>query len=300
MLDRRALLALPATGLLMAPRAAEGHGPPRIACLDWAGAEALLSLGLAPAAAIDPAGYTRTVIEPALPVSVVDLGAGWAPNIEMLQHVAPDLILIPPWPGRFGPIERIAPVAMLPVRVDGRDAIDTAREVLWSLAQRTGSPVPAAVASDAFDAAIARARHALAGYRARPVYYVFLSPDGREVAVSTPGGLVDDVLTRLGLANAWSGGPSSWGVARAGIEELAGRPEALIIHADEGAPTRMTLARLSRNPIWSRLPAVRAGRVHAIPPIYRFGGLATGARLARLLATGLPAATGGAGVPSRA
>lgn len=296
MISRR-VLAAAAAGLLSRPARSEGGRPLRVACLDWSGAEALLSLGVPPAGVIDPAGYARTMVEPALPASVVDLGAGWAPNVEMLQHVAPDLILLPPWPGHYGPIERIAPVEVLPVRAAGLDAIDTARQALSDLARRIGATMPAARTGDAFDATIAQARGALAGHRGRPVYYVFLSPDGREVAVSTTGGLVDDVLVRLGLANAWRGEASSWGVARAGIEELAGDPEALIVHADEGMLTRVTLERLSRNRIWRRLPAVQAGHVYAVPPIYRFGGLATGARLARLLAARLPAATGGAGVP---
>lgn len=300
MISRRGALAAAAVGLLPRPLRSEDLVPLRVACLDWSGAEALLSLGVAPAGVVDPAGYARTMVEPALPADVVDLGAGWAPNIEMLQRIAPDLILIPPWPGRFGPIERIAPAEVLPATTDGRDTIDTARHVLSALARRVGAPIPAAAVGAAFDATIARARLALGADRSRPVYHVFLSPDGRAVAVSTPGGLVDDVLVRLGLANAWRGGPSSWGVARAGIEELAGNPEALIVHADEGTLTRVTLERLSRNRIWRHLPAVRAGRVYAIPPIYRFGGLATGARLARLLAAGLPVATGGAGVPQRA
>lgn len=217
MLRRRTLLTLLAAGI-----APQGHGhaterrnvPLRVACMDWMAAETLLLLGVAPAGVIDVEGYARTVAEPRLPASVVDLGAGWAPNIEVLQRLAPDLVLLPQWPVQMGPIERIASTAALPSNVAGLDRIDTAKNLLPDLAQKVGAAVSAKDVIRTFEAEIAAARQRLATFPARPVCYIVLNPNGRHVTIAARGSLMDDVFRRLGLANAWTGDAPDWGSSR--------------------------------------------------------------------------------------
>lgn len=70
--------------------------PKRIAVLDWANTEYLLTLGVKPVAAVSPADYNkfRGIGDLVLYESqVIDLGFGWAANMESIVQSEPDLIL---------------------------------------------------------------------------------------------------------------------------------------------------------------------------------------------------------------
>lgn len=289
---RCALLALAAGSLSMVPAmrnpALAGPTAPaepaRVACTDWTGAETLLALGIVPAGVIDKAGYDRTMVEPALPASVVELGAGWAPNLELLQHLQPDFILIPQWSIRSPQLARIASVMVLQNRSEKLDAIDTAKRQLPELAERFGAPRAAQETITRFDEQIEAIRAARSTWDDRPIAYLTLNPDGRNVSIATATSLFEDVARRLGLKNAWSRQANVWSFFVTGVEQLASIPDARLIYADQGARTEAALRRLADNRIWNGLPAVREGRISRIPATYPYGSLPTALRLARMLA----------------
>ena len=96
--------------------------------------------------------------------------------------------------------------------------------------------------------------------------------------------LFQNVMSELGLTNAWSGTASFWGFSVVGIDALASTPDAGIIYADFGLADPATAL---NSPIWRSLPAVRAGRTASIPRFWYFGGLPTAMHLAGLLARGV-------------
>ncbi|UZF90640.1 ABC transporter substrate-binding protein [Bosea sp. NBC_00550] len=289
---RRALLALAAGCLPAAPgfngSALARSSPPgeavRVACTDWTGAETLLALGIVPAGVIDRAGYDRTMVEPSLPASVVELGAGWAPNVELLQYLQPDFILIPQWSVRSPQLARIAPVVVLQNRSETLDAIDTAKRQLPELAERFGAPRAAQEIITRFDEELQAIRASLSTWDDRPIAYLNLNPDGRNVSIATATSLFEDVARRLGLKNAWGRQANVWSFYVTGVEQLASIPDARLIYADQGARTEAALRRLADNRIWNSLPAVREGRISRIPATYAYGSLPTALRLARMLA----------------
>ncbi|WP_454516078.1 ABC transporter substrate-binding protein [Bosea thiooxidans] len=273
-------MAGPRSQALARPAGERAH----VACADWTGAETLLALGIVPAGVIDKAGYDRTMVEPALPASVAELGAGWAPNVEMLQHLQPDAILIPQWSVRQPQLARIAPLVVLQNRSEKRDAIDTAKSQLPELAERFGAPRAAHDIINRFDTELHAIRNAWTAQDDRPVAYLTLNPDGRNVSIATATSLFDDVARRLGLQNAWGQQTNVWSFYVTGVEQLAKIPEARLVYADQGARTQTALRRLSENRIWNSLPAVREGRIGPIPATYAYGSLPTALRLARMLA----------------
>lgn len=291
---RRAVLGgigLALTGLAAA-RAQTPAGPiaRRVASIDLLLTETLLTLGVTPVAVGNIPLYQRLVAEPALPDGVPDLGPLQEPNLELLQHLRPDLILAASW-AEVGPydLERIAPAAWLPTFSTEKPAVEHVRDLLMRVAAMTGRDAEARAWSDRADAALAEARRVLQPWTDRPVYVVRFNEDGRHAAIFGGNGMIGDVLSRLGLRNAWTGRTNVWGTTSIGIEQLAGNAEARLIHFDRGAETERALRLLADSPFWAALPAVRQGRVIEMPVVYPNGGLASATRFARQLARVLPA-----------
>ena len=130
--------------------------------------------------------------------------------------------------------------------------------------------------------AIDKARATLAAQARKPLCVVSLFDD-RHVRVYGAGSLLQDVLDRLGLTNAWTGKTNEWGFSAVGIEELVAIGEARLISLDPIPPH--IRARIARSTLWANLPCVRNGKVRTILPVWPFGGLAAAARFAGFLAS---------------
>lgn len=262
----------------------------RVASIDLLLTETLLTLGVTPVAVGNIPLYQRLVADPALPDGVPDLGPLQEPNLELLQQLQPDLILAASW-AEVGPydLERIAPVGWMPTFSTTKPAVEHVRDLLMRVAAMTGRDAEARAWSDRADAALAEARRVLQPWTDRPVYVVRFNEDGRHAAIFGGKGMIGDVLSSLGLRNAWTGRTNVWGTTSIGIEQLAGNAEARLIHFDRGAETDRALRQLAHSPFWAALPAVRQGRVIEMPVVYPNGGLASATRFAQQLARILPA-----------
>jgi iron complex transport system substrate-binding protein len=255
---------------------------PRIAVIDWGLAEAVLALGVVPAAAAELRGYATWVREPAMPPEVVDLGLRSEPNLELLHRLAPGLILATPQFAPFLPrLERVAPVASFATYVPGGDPLARSRDIVIELGQRLGreaaAPALLGLAAAVFEQAAAR----LAA-RCESTLLVASFVDARHLRVFGANSLFGATLSRLGLRNGWAGPTSFWGFATVPVEQLAVAPTARLVIVEPLPPA--VAAGLGRNLLWRGLPAVRAGRVATVPPCWAFGGVPSAMRFARLLA----------------
>ncbi|PTE20321.1 ABC transporter substrate-binding protein [Cereibacter changlensis JA139] len=253
--------------------ASRGAATDRIVALDWALAETLVALGVAPLAVAEAPLYARRVVEPALPAGTRDIGLRSWPNLEALRALQPDLILAMAGYG-IAParLERIAPVRAFPLYSEARRPLDLARQAVRDLGGLTGRGAQAAELLDRLDAALAGPR-----LDDRPLLIVKFADD-RLLDVFGAGSLFHDVLRPLGATNAWTGPTNAWGFASTGLEALAGHPEARLVIIEPAPPPR-----LADSPLWRALPQVRAGRVTLLPPVWVFGGVPSALRFARLL-----------------
>ncbi len=81
----------------------------RVVALEWLPVELLLALGVTPFGVADIHNYRLWVGEPALPADVINVGQRTEPNLELLQQMAPSLILLSQG---YGPSpEKLAPIA---------------------------------------------------------------------------------------------------------------------------------------------------------------------------------------------
>lgn len=286
-LDRRAWIA---GGLATAVYVLGGRFPAiaaepashRIVTIDWTVAETLLRLGITPLAMCETEAYRRWVVEPALPPGIHDLGLRIEPNLELLQQLAPDVILITP---QFDTVRarlaHIGPVRRLGLFDVGIDPYDTGVSMARLLVKWFALP---AGRFDDFkqgvDDVIDQARSALA-HHAHEAFLVVQFIDHRLLRVFDTGSLYDAVLQRVGLRNAWTGPATQWGFQNIGLDQLIRTPDAVLICIEPLPPS--VESRLARSPLWNAMPFVQRQRTLQLPPVWSFGGLAAAERFARLL-----------------
>jgi ferric hydroxamate transport system substrate-binding protein len=264
------------------------EGPKRIVSMDLLVTELLLTLGISPMAIANVPLYRRLVAEPPLSTDTVDLGPLQEPNVEFLQLLRPDLIVLADWQASgLERLRQIAATETIATFAGKTPALQHMQEQLRILGRVTGKVAEAEECIARCDTELAEAKATLSARLLPPLYLCRLNQDARHVAIFGGNGLVGDVTTQLGLKNAWTGRVNASGVASTGIEQLAGTPDARIVHFDRGRETDLAVARLAENPLWQALPAVRAGRVTRMPVVYPSGGVVSAIRLVRQLTTSL-------------
>lgn len=121
----------------------------------------------------------------------------------------------------------------------------------------------------------------LGTYDGRPLLIIKFTDD-RLIDIYGAAGLFDDVLKRLGLANAFDGATNNWGFATTGLDAIARYPDARIIIIEPGPPGAFL-----QSALWQSLPAVRRGHVATIPPTWVFGAFPSAMRFAEVIREGL-------------
>jgi iron complex transport system substrate-binding protein len=290
---RAAQSAAPLSGALAAHAAqsATGFGPaPRLVVLDWGLVETLLALGVTPVGVSEIDAYNDSVVTPLVPAHVPDVGLRLAPSLELLQQLAPDLILInSSQESQREMLERIAPVRAYAVYTDAGEPYRHSQEVTLELARLCGRESAGRALIDATERVLATSRARIAARRAhlpppgapRPLYVIRFF-DGRHIGVYGARSLFQDVMDALDVANAWHGPTDYWGIGVAGLEKLAATPAADLLYF-EPLPNGVERT-LASNRLWHALPAVADGRVASLPPFWGFGMLPSAARFAEALA----------------
>ncbi|WP_430512613.1 ABC transporter substrate-binding protein [Pannonibacter phragmitetus] len=259
-----------------------GESLPRIAVLDWAWAETLLALGLAPAAVAEAPLYGARVVSPALAEGTVDLGLRSWPNMELLHAFRPDLIVTQTGYGvPAAQLEPLAPVLSLPLYSLERQPLKLGQAGLEAIAARLQRQSAATAYLEDADQQFAACRDQLRSYDGRPLLILKFASD-RLADIYGPGSLFHDVLSRLGLSSAWQRSGSHWGFSTAGLDAIAAHQEARIVIIEPGPPEA-----LAASGLWRAIPAVRAGRVISIPPVWVFGALPSALRFAGILTKAL-------------
>ena len=262
--------------------------PLRVASLNWSLTETLLALDVTPVAAAELPGYREWVGFPALPAHTVDVGRRMEPNLTVLAGARPDLILSSAHYRRGGQrLRGIAPVLELDIYCPHAEAVEEALEVAAELAERLDRPAAMARLRSRLQRSVGALAERVAQLPPGQSVYVVQFRDAGHVRVFGGRGLFQGVLDRAGLANAWAGEANFWGFAVAELVQLD-RPAQHLVVIEPVPAAAETMMRCS--PVWQALPVVRHGRVHRLPPVWAYGGVASAARFSELL----EAALGGA------
>ena len=266
--------------------ATDGGDRPRVAAIDWGQAQTLIALGAPPVAMAQIDAYQDWVGVPPVPDSVRELGLRVQPNMELMSQLDLDLITITPmYASSRARLEAIAPVETIDVYYHEGSAWDNTVESTRRLGALVGR-------ADAAERLVADTRRTVETAAERvpaeaPRLLVVQFIDARHVRVYGEGSLLDDVMTRMGLDNAWTGSTTFWGFALVSLERLAEVDDARMAVLD---PMPVGVAEeIDGSVLWNHLPAVRQGPVLDLPAVWSFGGLPSAARFARALADALSA-----------
>jgi ABC-type Fe3+-hydroxamate transport system substrate-binding protein len=249
----------------------------------------MLALDATPIGVVAASDWARFVVEPALPAQVADIGLQQDVNFELVATMRPDLILTSPFLEHFEPqLRRIAPVVNLSIYDDSGLPLARREDVTRTLARRISKVAEAerflAQAERLFEAA----RERIARLPPRP-FIIATFVDARHVRVYGGASLYQNVLSRLGLENAWSESVGFFGFATVGVERLADARDIRFV-AFNPLPPDVAPA-LQQSTLWECLPFVRAGQVSMLPTTFAFGAMPSALRFARLLTTVLERAT---------
>lgn len=252
-----------------------------VAVLEWQQVEDVLTLCLTPVAVADVEGYGTWVSSVPLPDGVADVGTRGEPNIDALLAADPDLVIVEASAADDPVIAQIEGYDIPVLATRGADAADPIAQMLGTfdlIAEVTGRTERADVVTSELEASLEEGREAIADAGVDGTEFVYIDGylQGGNVALRPfgQGSLVGEVGEELGLANAWTGEvDEAYGLGQTDIEGMSAVGEATILHTDSEEIDSDVIGQLMENPVWSSLPAVVEGRVHAFPlGIWTFGG----------------------------
>ncbi|MBO1630361.1 Fe(3+)-hydroxamate ABC transporter substrate-binding protein FhuD [Yersinia pseudotuberculosis] len=253
----------------------------RVVALEWLPVELLLALGVTPFGVADIHNYRLWVGEPALPADVINVGQRTEPNLELLQQMAPSLILLSqgygPSPEKLAPI---APTMSFAFNEQGSSPLAVGKNSLQTLGQRLGLETAAQQHLADFDHFMLAARARLSGDTQTPLL-MFSLLDPRHALIIGNGSLFQDVLSTLNIENAWQGETNFWGSAVVGIERLATIKTARAVCFGHG--NNEMLQQVARTPLWQSLSFVRENQLRLLPPVWFYGATLSAMRFVRLL-----------------
>lgn len=269
-----------ALAIALAPPAFAGS---RLASLDWTLAETLIELDAPPVALAQVDDYASWVGQ-ATPPPVIDMGLRTQPNLELLASLAPEHILISPMFDNLAPrLSAIAPVETL--------SIYTPDEPVWPelelLTRKLGELSKREEAAEQLIETSGFEVDCLASHlptESRPLMIVQFM-DARHVRIFGANSLFDNVMSRLGLINAWQEPTNAWGFSLARLERLISLEQARLVII-EPYPAGVAAA-LKTSVLWQNIASVVRDDVITLPPIWSFGGLPSATRFARTLAAAL-------------
>jgi iron complex transport system substrate-binding protein len=249
--------------------------------MDWPLTETLLALGVVPVGVSAPDWYRRVIVKPPLPSDVANIGLLYSPNYEVLEELAPDLMIIAPGHAPARPLlERLAPTLTLGRYMSSTQPYHTLRAETMQMAQAVGRSNAGNSLLERTDSVLAEVSARL-GQRperlCRPVIVADLIDD-KHLRVYGAGSLLDAMMSRIGVTNAVNQGegPSAWptgsgGFAVVSMQRLFDLPQATLLLTGDIRPSQR--AALEQSVIWQALPSMKLRRVAVLPVIAPNGGL---------------------------
>jgi ABC-type Fe3+-hydroxamate transport system substrate-binding protein len=278
---RETLKLIGAAGFACVFGGAARANAPRIVVLDWGAAETMLAMGIHPIGLAELGAYNK-VVDAAQYASddIVDVGLRLAPNAEAMHELEPSLIVINSAQEYMrASLERFAPVHAFEIYGTASDPYFMAEQATAKLGDALDAKAQATALQTETRSRLAAMGRALATEGQHPLFVIQLQ-DQRHAAVFGKGSLVQAVLNRIGLINAWQGAADFWGLSVVGLEAFATEPKARMAYF---ALPQVDVAAIRASVFWQNLPPVRAGLAVNLPSLWAYGGLPSAARIGALL-----------------
>lgn len=254
-----------------------------VVVLEWQQIEDVLTLGVTPVGAADPAGYNTWDTAEELPdADDLDVGMRGSVNKNAVLGKDPDLIIVEQGPD-LATFEDTGIPVLVTAGADAADPIGQMKETFTLIAQALGKEAEAETVLADFDAALEEARTAVE--EAAPETTRFVYADAYVVGSTLSirpfgqGSFMGELGEELGLENAWTGEVDDvYGLGQTDVEGLTAVEDAELFYTGTESDTWLTA--LEDNNLWSGSDFVTEDRVNAFPTgIWTFGGPRSGEQI---------------------
>jgi ABC-type Fe3+-hydroxamate transport system substrate-binding protein len=253
------------------------EAPQRIVALEWTYVEDLLALGIQPVGVADIEGYGNWVKVPiALDESVTDVGTRQEPNLELIAQLEPDLIITASFRSaeNYDELTAIAPVlAFDPYPVDGSSHYDEMLNTFRTIATAVNHEAEGEAVLSEMEAHFALAQTALEeagrGGESFILSQSWIDTEVPTFRLFTDNAMAVEILTQIGLDNAWDDAPQQYGFSTVGIEGFAEIGDTNFFYVAQEEDNNVLLD----TPIWGALPFVQAEHAYWLGgDVWLFGG----------------------------
>ncbi|MEA5504638.1 iron-siderophore ABC transporter substrate-binding protein [Halotia wernerae UHCC 0503] len=248
----------------------------RVVALEWVYAENLLALGIQPLGVADIQGYKKFVnVQPSLDESVVDVGTRQEPSLEAIAQLKPDLILGVDLRHQsiYDTLSAIAPTLIFnpyPLE-ENLNQLDEMQQTFRKIAERVNRRDIAETVIQQMQTKFQTAATRIKNTQKPNFVLGQFSDNAPQIRLFTDNSMAAQILTSIGLKNAWKGKFDRFGFNTVWVEALPKIETANFIYIP--APNSPYQQQLQNNPVWQRLEFVQQKRLYAIAPdTWLFGG----------------------------
>jgi iron complex transport system substrate-binding protein len=229
--------------------------PQRIVCFGPSITEIAFALGLGERVV----GVDDYSDYPAEALDLPKVGSSWAPSIESLVALEPDLVLSLKHEQFNSDLESLGITFLV---IDPTD-IDGILADIRLVGQVTDTIAEAEALADDIAERIAEVEASVAGVDPVSVFYIIDATDPTLPWTAGPGSFIDTLITMAGGDNVAHDAPMAW--AQFSLEEVVSAdPDVIIIQTMWGGVPTIEVSALEAHPIWGAMSAVSQGRVHLV------------------------------------
>lgn len=254
----------------------------RVLALDWGTAATLTAMGHPPIATGDVKQYPDWTIDPPLPPDIIDMGARFSPNPEMLAQVSVDLVINTDFYQHLRPM--YGDITHLEFLLEGRryEADGSVKkEATWADYVLGVETLGKAINQEA-DAA-RYIQETKARLEADGRVFRANHPQIKKIAIVqftnanharnyTKNSLFKPALDLMGLSMQTLGEGNAWGFSDIGLSDLAKlEADTCLVVIEPFSP--MLRQELAKNTLWQRLGFGVHRCLIILPPTWIFGGL---------------------------
>ena len=279
-----------AIGIICVPSTVE-----RVVALEWSYVEAILALGVQPVGVADIEGYHNWVKIPVeLSDDVQDVGTRQAPNLELITQLEPDLIITAQFRSaeNYDELSAIAPVlAFNPYPSEGShydEMVTTFNAIATALGREAEAEAVLNDMTDYFATAANALDEAGLGGAEFILSQGFIQSEAATFRLFTDNAMAVEILTQIGLENAWDDVPGQYGFSTIGIEGFAtvGDVNFLFVAQEDDRNFFYESA------LWGSLPFVQNNHAYWLgADVWLFGGPLSAVELVNVALTAFGVAT---------
>jgi iron complex transport system substrate-binding protein len=250
----------------------------RVVALEWAYVENLLALGIQPIGVADIRGYNTFVdVEPRLVETVVDVGTRQEPSLEAIAQLEPTLIIgtQPRHEAIYNSLSAIAPTLLFNPYPDSNNLtqFDEMQQTFRAIAERVNRRDAGEVVLRQMQATFKTASDRLRSMSLANNSFILgqFNEAAPQIRLFTDNALAVQVLSQIGLENAWKGQPDRFGFNTVGVEAFPSIEQANFLYI--AADNNSHLKQLQNHPVWKGLKFVQDNRFYSIgSDTWVFGG----------------------------